>query len=124
AFLNKPVDQQALLAVLRCHLQPAEEGDAALHSEVEELVISDELRQIFLDRLTTMVPSLKSALRYEQWDEVRSIAHNIKGSGSSFGYPELTAMGKAACEAIDYEQLEQLTELTTPLLERMKQILD
>jgi len=33
-------------------------------------------------------------------------------------------MGKAACEAIDYEQLEQLTELTTPLLERMKQILD
>ena len=124
AFLNKPVDQQALLAVLRCHLQPAEEGDAALHSEVEELVISDELRQIFMDRLTTMVPSLKSALRYEQWDEVRSIAHNIKGSGSSFGYPELTVMGKEVCDAIDYEQLEQVTELTTPLLERMKQVLD
>jgi HPt (histidine-containing phosphotransfer) domain-containing protein len=87
-------------------------------------VISDELRQIFMDRLTTMVPSLESALRYEQWDEVRSIAHNIKGSGGSFGYPELTVMGKEVCDAIDYEQLEQVTELTTPLLERMKQVLD
>ena len=117
AFLNKLVDRQALLQVLRRYLQPAGGGHA--EDEEEVLVISDELRQIFMDRLHTMEPALESALRYEQWDEVRAVAHNIKGSGASFGYPELTEMGKVVCNAIDYETLDEVPALTEQLLTAM-----
>ncbi len=116
AFLTKPVDRQALLQVLRRYLEPAAEGDE-MDADEDAIVISDEIREIFMERLATMRPALATALRVEQWDEVRTVAHNIKGSGATFGYPELSEMGKTVCTAIDQEQLAQLPELAQQLIE-------
>ena len=39
---------------------------------------------------------LEAALKEKDWGEVRSIAHAIKGSATSFGYPNLSKLAEKA----------------------------
>ena len=118
AFLTKPIDRQALVEVLERFLEQGEESSLEQSNSMEEM-ISDELRLIFIDRLGSMRQTLQSALRYEQWDEVRTVAHNLKGTGTTFGYPQLTELGKRICDAIDHEQIQRVPELAEEMLEKM-----
>ena len=59
--------------------------------------------------------ALINALSEKDWTQVREIAHPIKGSGSSFGYPVLTEKAKDVCDAFDNGKVEWLPELTLDL---------
>lgn len=38
--------------------------------------------------------AMESALRRSQWDDLRRIAHQVKGAAGSYGYPSLAAAAK------------------------------
>ncbi|MBT3488045.1 MAG: response regulator, partial [Gammaproteobacteria bacterium] len=113
-FLTKPIELTVLIQCLGRYLQRLERGDVAEHS-AEEPTVSDELSQIFLKRLYSMEITLKTALQDQAWSEIRSVAHNLKGSGTSFGHPELTRRGKEICELIDHNNFTPLPELVGAL---------
>ena len=48
-------------------------------------------------------------------DEIRLHAHSLKGSGATFGFPEISEAGKKLEEAHDNELLEKLNELLNVL---------
>ncbi len=104
AFLSKPVDESTLEKVLQQYLQSlsAEEAKSlqlAPHSH--ELVVSDELREIFLQGTAERQHEIRSALQERAWEALRLAAHNIKGSAANFGYPRLTDLARTVCDAVD-----------------------
>ena len=93
-----------------------------LPSDVDEC-IDDELRQLYQERLAVMYRELEAANRTEAWDQFCMLAHTIKGSAASFGHPQLTGHGKAFCDAMDQERMEQVSELATTLMRAVEKAL-
>jgi len=85
--LCKPVSRRALLDELRLHLTPP----AASVEEPDEEV--EALAEGYLDRRTADVASLRALLDRGDLDEMRRLGHNMKGSGSSYGFPEISRIG-------------------------------
>ncbi len=89
--LAKPVDRYKLFELLEKFLEP--EGE----EEIETADEDDELRPI-VDQFVRSLPDRMLAMRTHaednEWDEVRQIAHQIKGIAGAVGYPRLTAKAK------------------------------
>ena len=103
-FLCKPVEQDRLQQVLAEYLQTitAEEAEALkIADRSQQLEVSDELRQVFLEGTVERQKDIRTALQQEAWEDLRLAAHNIKGSAATFGYPELTDLARAVCDHID-----------------------
>jgi HPt (histidine-containing phosphotransfer) domain-containing protein len=59
--------------------------------------ISEEIRAAgpaFLARQRSQLQALTSALTASDYPAVRSYAHNLKGTGRGYGYPELTDLAR------------------------------
>ncbi|HIJ22159.1 MAG: response regulator [Gammaproteobacteria bacterium] len=112
-FLSKPIDKVELKRTLKQYLKPA--GMQAEQSAVAEEV-DDELLGIFRESATQYRSTLIQALSEKEWDTVRAIAHTIKGSGASFGFPGLSHMGEDICDAIDLQETRFLHEKVMQLL--------
>ncbi|MBT7307784.1 MAG: Hpt domain-containing protein [Gammaproteobacteria bacterium] len=97
-----------------------EEVEISLSAEEE---VDDELMAIFRESATTYQRQLTEALSQENWGKVKEIAHPIKGSGSSFGFPMLTEKANEVCDAYDNEQLEQIAGLTEILIVELDKVL-
>ena len=120
-FLSKPINRERLVSVLVRYLEPDEEnsqGGTSL-SGSEDPMVDDELRQVFVDRLGEMAGELTSAVEGKQWDEVQSLVHRMKGSGTSFGFPAITTLGKQAEENIRNKQYQQAEKIVGQLLEEI-----
>jgi len=78
----------------------AEEA-AELTDYSQEMVVSDELKQVFLESTSQRQLEIQEALKSSSWDKVRAAAHNIKGSAANFGYPELTDLARVVCDSVD-----------------------
>jgi CheY-like chemotaxis protein len=120
AFLGKPIDKQELKALLKQYLscqpiQPAvtpEERPAAKQDEM----VDDELMAIFVQSANNHREKLIDALSAKNWRQIRETAHTIKGSATSFGYPELSQLGKEICDAMDQGEQESVTDQVLKLL--------
>ena len=120
-FLGKPIDRNALNRVLHHYLRSIT-ASSSWTGTAEESLISDDLRELFIERTTNQRKELLIALLNEHWSEIRSIAHNIKGSGTTFGHPELTQLGKEVCDAIDEQRFETVPPLVDSLTTAMSVI--
>ena len=134
-FLPKPIDRHRLQEVLGQYLQActlkekqqraaAEEKASSSPSSGRDDFIDDELLALFLERTEVLKGELATAIEAGDWDKVRAHAHTVKGSGTTFGFPELTSLGKAVCDAADHRQEEVLPELAQQLLDAMEEALN
>ncbi len=122
-FLSKPIDRRDLHLVMEHYLESAGEPEVIEISE-EENWIDPEMHEVFLTRAAALKEELQAHLSESSWSEARSAAHAIKGSGATFGYPELGSLGHAVCEALDLGKLEQVPELLRKLLAELEQVLE
>lgn len=122
-FLTKPIDQPALHTVLEKHLTELDEKpettELTFASDESEMIVDDELRQLFIDRTTIHKNHLLEAYAQMDWTQIRNIAHKMKGTGSSFGHPEMTARGGELCQAIDQEEIEHAKSLVESMIRDM-----
>ena len=118
-FLSKPIDRHALYQRLTEYLSEGE-GQAIT---MEEESIDPVLHEMFLIRATTLHKEMKHHLSASAWEELRAAAHSIKGSGATFGYPQLGKMGHAVCDAVDLGQLEAIPTLSEQLIQELEQVL-
>ena len=133
-FLAKPIDRHRLQEMLSQYLPPCERKPGSLSStmadqrpsaeetEVDSL-IDDEMRQLFTERTAVLKQALEQAAEVADWDLVREHAHTVKGSGTSFGHPELTALAHETCDAVDHGRLGVVLEMVTELIGKMEHIL-
>lgn len=50
-----------------------------------------ELVEIFVSDLSDRVANIRRYAQFEDWSEVRRLAHQLKGAGGSYGFPHLSA---------------------------------
>ncbi len=131
-FLFKPFDKEELTKVLQHYLQVKREDredvvgveqqspDSMLDDLDEET--QSELLAVFFRRLQTLSSELLEALKLEEWNQIRDMAHVIKGSCATYGFPALSAQGKAICDVIESEQHELLLQQVTSLIESIDRV--
>jgi signal transduction histidine kinase/DNA-binding NarL/FixJ family response regulator len=91
--LAKPIRKAALLQAIEGHAQAGPEPAPAGEHEV---VVDEELSAIvprFLSNVRKNPAAIAAALARGDYDTVRSLGHNMKGTGASFGLPQISALG-------------------------------
>ena len=77
----------------------------------------------FLERRVTELDLLRSALAAADHPEIRRIGHNLKGVGTSFGFPEFTELGsrlETAARNADEPMLRALIDEMTAVVSRVR----
>ncbi len=83
-----------------------------------------ELRRWYRERLTTRIVALEAARRrlanepQESRDSIRRIAHSLRGSGATYGFPQITESARSVEEGADGE----LEPRIDTLLEILKEV--
>ena len=118
-FLTKPIDKRELRQVLKRVLSGQGQAAAVVEAEVE---VDEELMAIFVESSRNNHEKLSKAFAEQQWEAVRAVAHSVKGSAASFGYPQLSALAEQVQFAVDEERMEQAEEATQQLADALSQL--
>ena len=121
AILSKPLAEAALTALLERFL-PEKELVAGESEVAADHFVDEELMRLFVERTRVQRESIQQALEEQAWPTVRSIAHTVKGSGATFGFPEITRLGKAICDGLDNNEPAPVPALVRELVEEMGRI--
>jgi len=135
-YLSKPFHTREIVSIARILTQvcggrakaimeakTAAESSSQSTAETEaDPFIDDELMSIFIDGCRQRLESVTTALTHEDWDALRTAAHNVKGSAVTFGYPELSEMATEVQLAIDEGQFDQVPSLTMELIAELEKM--
>jgi hypothetical protein len=111
----KPMSKQMLIASIRAHLPKgmlppvaSAQGPEGASSQTGEdetklrVVIDPDLADIVPDYLSNRnsdVTLLQAALEIEEFLAIRTIGHNMKGTGAAYGFEKLSEIGSALEQA-------------------------
>jgi len=96
-YLPKPMDKALLHQAISSHLTKAEKNTTQ-QTHHNQLLDDPDFAPIvkkFLSGLHDMVNKMEHAKSDSDWGQLQDLAHQLKGSGGSFGYPELSMQAKA-----------------------------
>jgi signal transduction histidine kinase/CheY-like chemotaxis protein/HPt (histidine-containing phosphotransfer) domain-containing protein len=91
-FLTKPIDKYSFYAVLEKYLKESN-VQRKINSE-EDAKIMSELSEKFILSLPKQASDIQQALDKQDWDSIESIVHQLRGMGTSFGFPQLTSFSE------------------------------
>jgi len=106
AHLTKPVRKQTLLRFIRDYT-----ANAGIQPEPIEVQVGEHLEGIlggYLERRRKDVEAVDAALERGDYETIRTVGHNIKGSGSGYGLDRLSEIGRALEEAANLRAGERV----------------
>jgi CheY-like chemotaxis protein/HPt (histidine-containing phosphotransfer) domain-containing protein len=97
AFLSKPIETGPFYAALASYLPGATEPQAPDTDEPAFEFDPDllELATDFIESLPGRVQSMNESCKQADWQELASLAHQLKGIAGSFGFPRITEQAAA-----------------------------
>ena len=108
-YLTKPIDRDQFFVTLNRHLAPADGAENEL-PVFSELLDDPDLAHVvekFIAYLPDKTTSLTEAARQQDWDTLKDEAHQLKGLGGGYGYPEITQLAaKLEFQILNKNQLE------------------
>ncbi len=118
-YLTKPVNREELLSEIARHL----------HAEIEETTTTlepdEELKQIvqeYYESLPGELEQLSAALEVLDYDIMRRIGHNLKGTGGAFGQQGISVLGRQIENAAKDKNPEVVKFLLVTLGEEISKI--
>jgi CheY-like chemotaxis protein/HPt (histidine-containing phosphotransfer) domain-containing protein len=90
AHISKPISKRRLLAAVEEH--------GATQGEQDQPALSPGLAALvprYLESRRSDAVALTALLGQGDFEAIRRIAHNLKGTGASYGFPDLTRLGVA-----------------------------
>lgn len=90
-FISKPIDIPKFYATLAEYL-PEQSGEYVAASAVPGEVQFANLVEMFVRRLPALRQEINQASSQGDWARLLDLVHDLKGMGSSFGYPQLTKL--------------------------------
>ncbi|CAK0752313.1 two-component system, sensor histidine kinase [Gammaproteobacteria bacterium] len=119
AFLTKPIDWKQFYQMLESYL-PTADPEASAATVTDPLAADPEYQEMvtrFRKELPSRLTELSNAADGAQWDDVRLLAHQLRGVATSFGLPEVTRIAgdlefqATRCSSIEVKTL--LADLNT-----------
>ena len=124
--LTKPIDWKNFFEVLSIHLKPSakkELDQTPLKSELKSRTHNlARLAKTFVSGLPAHVAEIKTHHKAHDWKKLGEIFHDLKGTGSAFGYPAITELASKLEFSIKkraYHELPSGIEMLENLVERI-----
>ncbi len=77
----------------------------------------------FVDSIPAKIHSISDLKVRCAWDELRRVAHQLKGSGGGYGYPAISKLGGELEDAIKSERpASELNELADQLVSLLRRV--
>lgn len=122
-YLTKPVDLNRFNAVLKRYLK----GSTVAYSEkpsTPESTVNDfendpeflALVNQFKEELPLRLSAIQEAAKTNDWQELKSLVHKLKGLGTSFGYPDLSDISAKIQTDLAHEIYDNIATLIDQLL--------
>ena len=95
--LAKPIRKPALLAAIDGYARVGAAPPAGAARSEHEVTVDESLSAIlprFLSNVRKNPAAIAAALARGDYDTVRSLGHNMKGTCASFGMPQISALGE------------------------------
>jgi signal transduction histidine kinase/DNA-binding response OmpR family regulator len=126
-YCAKPIEKERLLTVASLYLQRGaidRTGNSEpVRSAAAKTATMARAVNDFVGRLPQRVTTLSSLLAEQNLAELRRALHQIKGAGSGFGFPDLTALAARAESAVkSSEALEDVASKVGELVQFMRRI--
>lgn len=123
-YLTKPVDLNRFNSVLRRYLNYSTmnnytQEDTTVSNSVFDFEHDPEFLALvkqFKEELPKRINSIKLAASNQDWHELKSLAHKLKGLGTSFGFPELSDICAKIQTDLSQEQYETVPQLVEQLV--------
>lgn len=119
-FLAKPIDKQTLQRTLsrflRPHIEQPDEGEA-------DTIVDEEMMKLFIEWIEEDRNHLVEAHQSDNWEAVQTIAHTIKGTAITFGFPKLSTLGRQIQDLPEGTPHQQRALLTESFINALNTIL-
>ena len=130
-FLAKPIDRNKLLKVLvryqrEQNSEEVKESVAASNHEQLKVpdLVDEDLVGMFVDRLQQALPVIQQRYESQRWSGLQQEVHVLKGSGATFGFPQITARARELEGVIKQEQYELVPSAMAELMSLIVQIIE
>ena len=87
----------------------------------DDELFMEELRKEFMESVAQNLTDLKTLLQENKMDEIRRIAHDIKGMAGTFDMEHGSEIAKHLQFAAENKETEKVTELIEQLISYMKE---
>ena len=81
--------------------------------------MQEDLQSLYRQALPARIAALESARAARDDDEIRSIAHALRGSGATYGFPDVTA----AAAAVESADADEIGERTAALVAALRSVI-
>lgn len=121
-FLTKPIDRHKFHDVLSnaLHFQRSLTND--YRSDLSDFDDEDfrELRMEFVANLGPKIDKIKEYSQQQRWAALRDLAHQLKGVGGSYGFPEISEQSAMVENIIKQDRLGPIDEAVAQLIQRLE----
>ncbi len=108
-------------------VQHVEQGAVAIEKQPVYSSFADdedfaELIEFFVEAIPERIESLRQGQQEQNWDQMKTVAHQLKGAGGGYGFEELSVHAahlEQVCKQNDIDSLEGALEA---LIEYMNRI--
>ena len=119
-FVTKPIHYEQLYEVAKNYVRTRSENlnDDPLYPQVAENDMEYQaLITVFVESLPALANKLKFSAKEEEWELVASLLHHAKGSGGSYGYPDITQLAAKIEFQLVSEKYNEVLRLLDDLYE-------
>ena len=118
-FVTKPIHRNVLYEVVSRYLRILEPAERS-YPPVYSILIKEEPDLIdivyrFVDNLPKTLKLILDANKKQDWDELNSLAHQLKGVGGGYGYPMLTEIAAKIQFQLENNFYEEVAVLVNEL---------
>ncbi len=121
--LAKPIRKATLMeAIARHGRAPAEAEAGVVPGVMVDAALSDILPR-YISNVRRNPAAVAAALARGDFDTIRSLGHNMKGTGTSFGLPQITHIGgelEQAAKQQDYDAVRHATDRLAHFLDSLE----
>ena len=93
-LLSKPIRRETLLAAVATYGSPEPNAERAS----SQPALDDDMKELvpaYLAKRRGDLAACRAALEAGDFDTIRKLGHNLKGTGAGYGFPRLTEIGAA-----------------------------
>ncbi len=82
----------------------------------------EEIMPRYLEIRHKELVELEEAVKAENFDQIRMLAHKLKGTGSAYGFEELTRLGKLIEDKATAKIMEEVPESTAEIRKYLENV--
>jgi CheY-like chemotaxis protein len=116
AHLSKPIQRAVLLNAIDEHLKARDAICVRAPAGIEDLIPR------YLDSRSADLNHLALALERSDYDAIRVLGHNMKGSGNAYGFAAITAIGRSLERAAQEQSSDDIRTQISALVDYLKRI--